>query len=110
MITNVDAMVQMTNFSYGAPGSWNDADMLQLCTYGEGATRHWNSTGYPGNLNGGGMTLREYEAHLGLWAIMATPLILSADLRTVGHRHPECLKLMRNPEVIAVNQDSAGLP
>lgn len=31
------------------------------------------------------------------------------DLRTVGQRHPECLKLMLNKEIIAVNQDSAAL-
>jgi hypothetical protein len=34
-ITNLDSVVQMTDFGYSAPGSWNDADMLQVCTYGE---------------------------------------------------------------------------
>ena len=84
--------------------------MLQLCTFGEGATRHWNSTGQPGNNHGIGMTLREYESHLALWAIIQSPLIQSADLRTVGERHPECLKLMLNQEIIQVNQDVAGFP
>ena len=39
---------------------------------------------------------------------MASPLIHSADLRTVGSRHPECLDLMLNEELLAVNQDPAG--
>ena len=30
IITDIDAMVQMTKLNYSAPGSWNDADMLQL--------------------------------------------------------------------------------
>eukprot|EP00040_Diaphanoeca_grandis_P029462 m.172584 g.172584 ORF g.172584 m.172584 type:complete len:478 (+) comp31695_c1_seq1:172-1605(+) len=108
MITNIDSMVQMTDLKYSLPGSWNDADMLQICTYGEGATRHWNSTGLPGNTHGTGMTLTEYESHISVWAIMASPLILSADLRTVAARHPDCLKLMLNPEIVAVNQDAGG--
>ena len=57
--------------------------MLQICTYGEGATRHYGSTGKPNNLHGQGMTLREYTSHLALWAVIGSPLILSADLRTV---------------------------
>ena len=101
MLTNVDAMVHMTNLSFSQPGSWNDADMLQMCTYGEGATRHF--AGY-------GMTLTEYESHYSVWAVLASPLIHAADLRTVGQRHPECLELMLNDEIIAVNQDPAGLP
>ena len=42
--------------------------------------------------------------------MLASPLILSADLRTIKAKHPECLELMLNPEIIAVNQDPAGLP
>lgn len=36
IITNIDSVVQMTDLSYSTAGSWNDADMLQMCTYGEG--------------------------------------------------------------------------
>ena len=100
IITDIDSMLQLTNLSYSGPGSWNDADMLQLCTYGEGGTPH--STG--------GMTLAEYRAHYSVWAILASPLIISADLRTIKEQHPECLALMLNREIVAVNQDPAGLP
>ena len=110
LITNIDSMVQMTQLGYSATGSWNDADMLQLCTFGEGATRHWNSTGLPGNTRGNGMTMREYTSHLAVWAVLGSPLIHSADLRTLKARHPECLELMLNPEILAVNQDKDAQP
>ena len=76
--------------------------MLQVCTFGEGATRHWRSTGKPNNMNGLGMTLTEYTSHLSVWAILGSPLIHSADLRTVAQRHPECLDLMLNEEILMV--------
>ena len=98
MITNIDAMVTMTTLADTVPGSFNDADMLQMCTFGEGATRH-----YPG-----GMQLHEYRAHLAVWSVFASPLIQSADIRTLSTRHPECLELMLNTEIIAVNQDVHG--
>ena len=43
IITDIDAMVQMTRLNYSAPTSWNDADMLQLCTFGQGRTEKGNS-------------------------------------------------------------------
>ena len=51
IIANVDAMVSATRLSDSAPGSWNDADMLQVCNYGKGRTP------------GGGMSLSEYRSH-----------------------------------------------
>lgn len=53
-------------------GSWNDADMLQLCTFGEGATRHWNSSGRPDDRHGQGLTMVEYVSHLSVWAVSCT--------------------------------------
>ena len=136
LITNIDSVVQMTQLGYSTKGAWNgihtplpvryaiytpcgsyregfttlDADMLQMCTFGEGATRHWNSTGLPGNTQGTGMTMREYTSHLAVWAVLGSPLIHSADLRTLKARHPECLELMLNPEILAVNQDEDAQP
>lgn len=31
LLTNIDAMVEMTRPSYSGPGTWADADMLQVC-------------------------------------------------------------------------------
>lgn len=76
----------------------NDADMMMVCAYGKG------------QVPGGGMTLSEYRAHYSTWAILASPLIHGADLRTVKTDHPECFKLITNPEIVKVNQDEAALP
>ena len=64
-------VLQATKLEYSAAGSWNDADMLQVCADGKGRT--------PGD----GMSLSEYRVHYTVWAILASPLILGTDLRTV---------------------------
>ena len=64
IVANIDAMVTATELSYSGASSWNDADMLQACNYGQGRT--------PGD----GMQLNEYRAHYAVWAVLASPLIL----------------------------------
>jgi len=71
---------------FAGPGHWNDPDMLEV-----------------GN---GGMNLDEYRTHVGLWAILAAPLIAGNDLSKMT---AETVSLLTNPEVIAVDQDSAGI-
>lgn len=71
---------------YARPGHWNDPDMLEV-----------------GN---GGMTDVEYRSHFSLWAIMAAPLLIGTDLRTIK---PDALKILLNKEVIAVDQDPLGV-
>lgn len=72
--------------AFAGPGHWNDPDMLEV-----------------GN---GGMTADEYRAHMGLWAMLAAPLIAGNDLRNMSE---ETLAILTNPEVIAVDQDPLGL-
>jgi alpha-galactosidase len=71
---------------YAKPGAWNDPDMLEV-----------------GN---GGMTPAEYRSHFSLWAIMAAPLLIGADLRKVN---TENFATLVNKDVIAVDQDSLGI-
>lgn len=71
---------------YAGPGHWNDPDMLEV-----------------GN---GGMTDVEYRSHFSLWSIMAAPLLIGTDLRTIK---PEALEILLNREVIAVDQDPLGV-
>ncbi|MFD1297801.1 glycoside hydrolase family 27 protein [Lysobacter gummosus] len=71
---------------YAGPGHWNDPDMLEV-----------------GN---GGMTDTEYRSHFSLWAIMAAPLLIGTDLRTIK---PEPLKILLNKDVIAIDQDPLGV-
>eukprot|EP00039_Didymoeca_costata_P021231 m.343847 g.343847 ORF g.343847 m.343847 type:complete len:477 (+) comp23440_c0_seq1:178-1608(+) len=104
-LTNVDAMQEMTKPEYGGPGSWSDGDMLHVCNYGEGN---------PDAGSGGddsGMTLIEYQSSLSIWAILASPIIISADLRSLPTRHPDCFKmLLESDEVLVISQDARGLP
>jgi alpha-galactosidase len=72
--------------SAAGPGSWNDPDMLEI-----------------GN---GGMSATEYRSHMSMWAIMAAPLIAGNDLRSMTQ---ETHDILTNPEVIAVDQDPAGV-
>lgn len=71
---------------YAGPGHWNDPDMLEV-----------------GN---GGMNLQEYRTHMALWAILAAPLLAGNDLSAMT---PETVALLTNREVIAVDQDKAGI-
>jgi alpha-galactosidase len=70
---------------FAGPGHWNDMDMLEV---------------------GNGMTEDEDRAHLSIWAMMASPLILGADLRTMSE---STRRILTNPGVIAVSQDKLGV-
>jgi len=71
---------------YAGPGHWNDPDMLEI-----------------GN---GGMTDDEYRTHMTLWCILAAPLFAGNDLTKMSQT---TLELLTNPEVIAIDQDAAGI-
>ena len=68
------------------PGGWNDPDMLEV-----------------GN---GGMWTEEYVAHFSLWALMKAPLLIGCDLTTASE---ETLNILKNTEIIAINQDPLGV-
>jgi alpha-galactosidase len=70
---------------YAGPGHWNDPDMLEV---------------------GNGMTVNEDRAHFSLWSILAAPLIAGNDLRKMSK---ETNAILTNKEVIAINQDKAGM-
>ncbi|CDS36322.1 Alpha N acetylgalactosaminidase [Echinococcus multilocularis] len=69
------------------PGHWNDLDML---------------TG--GNF---GLSWDETRVQMGVWAMHASPLIISLDLATV---RPEVKEILQAPLVIRVSQDKLGKP
>jgi alpha-galactosidase len=70
---------------YAGPGHWNDPDMLEV-----------------GN---GGMTDTEYRSHFSLWAMMAAPLLIGADLRRAT---PRTMEILGNRDLITVDQDRLG--
>ena len=72
--------------SYAGPGHWNDPDMLEV-----------------GN---GGMTETEYRSHFSMWCLLAAPLMAGNDLE---HMSDATKAILMNKELIAVDQDPAGI-
>jgi alpha-galactosidase len=100
VLKNLDAVTTLTNLSYAEPGFWQDADLLHSCEFGKG------------KVSGDGMTVAEYTANYATWAILASQMILSSDLRTIDSsptgQYADCLRMLTNKEILAVNQDIAG--
>ncbi len=70
---------------YCSPGHVNDLDMMQI---------------------GNGMSLAEEQTHFTMWCMMSTPLMIGCDLTKISDG---VLKILKNKELIAVNQDKACL-
>jgi hypothetical protein len=79
----LDLSTYLSGFS--SPGHYNDMDMLEV---------------------GHGLPQTEDESHFALWCIMSSPLVLGNDLTKMSSA---TLNLLKNPEAIAVNQDTSGL-
>ncbi|XP_078378504.1 alpha-N-acetylgalactosaminidase-like [Oculina patagonica] len=67
------------------PGNWNDPDMLIIGDFS--------------------LSFEQSKAQFAIWSIMASPLIMSTDLRKIS---PWAKTILQNSEVIAVNQDKLG--
>jgi alpha-galactosidase len=94
------AMVSSIGFNmnkwrpYVRPGHWNDPDMLVIGAVGWGKPQ-------PSRL-----TPNEQYAHMSLWSLLAAPLLLGCDFAQT--RDAFTLSLLKNREVLAVNQDPKG--
>lgn len=71
---------------YAKPGAWNDPDQLVIGNFG--------------------LSYEQSRVQMALWAIMASPLIMSNDLRAVPKWAKE---LLQNKHLIAINQDPLGI-
>jgi alpha-N-acetylgalactosaminidase len=74
---------------YAGPGHWHDMDMILV------GDNHYNFT----------MNEDQSRTQMTIWSIMASPLIMSNDLRTIEDRYRD---ILLNPEVIAIDQDPLG--
>lgn len=83
---------------YAGPGGWNDPDLLMVGLYGKG-----KSSSVGGRFKGCNAT--EYRTHFALWAMLAAPLIVNLDVRSMDK---ETADILLNKEIIAINQDSLG--
>jgi alpha-galactosidase len=71
---------------YAGPGHWNDPDMLEI-----------------GN---GKLDQDEWRTQMTLWCVLAAPLFAGNDLTQIKSK---ALEVLTNPEVIATDQDPAGI-
>ena len=53
------------------------------------------------------MKQNEYQAQFALWALMASQIIISSDLRTLPADQPDCFKMLLNREILHVHQVTA---
>ena len=71
--------------AFAGEGHYNDMDMLEI---------------------GHGLKPEEEEVHFGMWCMMSSPLLIGCDMTAI----PEfSLQLLKNKELIALNQDRLGL-
>lgn len=54
------------------------------------------------------MQQHEYTAQFAAWSVLASTMIISADLRGLQHTQPACLELLTNAEILDVSQDIAA--
>jgi alpha-N-acetylgalactosaminidase len=53
-----------------------------------------------------GLSYEQSKTQMALWAILAAPLLMSVDLRTI---RPEYKAILQNRKIIAVDQDPLGI-
>ncbi|MFW5872723.1 MAG: glycoside hydrolase family 27 protein, partial [bacterium] len=81
---------------YQSVGHWNDPDMLTVGVVGWGKSLHDTK-----------LTPNEQYTHISLWALFSAPMILGCDLSQLDDF---TLGLLKNNEVISINQDPKGRP
>ncbi|CAH1268336.1 NAGA [Branchiostoma lanceolatum] len=92
-----------------APGQWNDPDMVGGGG-GDGRdcmdllTKMFSFISLiVGDYS---LSYEESKAQMAMWAILAAPLFMSNDLRSIS---PEARTILMNKEVIRISQDSLGM-
>ncbi|KAG6902157.1 hypothetical protein C0995_003631 [Termitomyces sp. Mi166 len=86
--------------------------LFSLCEWGRSYDRNnrgcgraaWDSRGdlYIASGNGD-LTFEEAKSHFTAWALMKSPLLISTDLSVATN---QTLQILKNTEIIAINQDS----
>jgi alpha-galactosidase len=81
---------------FGGPGHWNDPDMLVVGKLGWGPQIHDTR-----------LTKNEQMTHISLWSLVASPLLIGADMSQLDQF---TTALLGNDEVLGVSQDVLGKP
>jgi alpha-N-acetylgalactosaminidase len=57
-------------------------------------------------IGGYGLSFNQEKLHMGMWAMMASPLFMSVDLETI---RPASKGLLLNKILLSINQDPLGI-
>jgi alpha-galactosidase len=98
-----------TDTDVGFPGHVEFADVLRNMDADAAVPQaagpgHWNDPDYLGPDQG--LSAAQFRTQLSMWAVPAAPLMVSDDLTRIS---AASLEAIRNSEVIAVDQDPAGV-
>ena len=98
-----------TDTDVGLPGNVPFADVLRNMDADAAAPQaagpgHWNDPDYLGP--GQGMSAAQFRSQFSMWAMLAAPLMISDDLTKISSAS---LQAVQNSEVIAIDQDAAGI-
>ena len=83
-----DTMKGVMELEMAGPNQWTQPDQLIV--------------GHPFSLTGD-----QEQLHMGLWAMMASPLFMSADIRNIGRTSRSVLQ---NKLLLSIDQDPLGVP
>jgi alpha-galactosidase len=78
-----------------------DADATSPMAAGPG---HWNDPDYLGPDQG--MTAAQFQTQFSMWAMLAAPLMISDDMRSMS---AASLATVSNKQVVAIDQDPGGV-
>ena len=79
--------IHVNSKNLSGPGHWSDMDMMEV--------------GNPG------MTVTEQASHFAIWAMFKSTLMISTSIPAANS---DTVTILQNRDLIAINQDEAGLP
>jgi alpha-galactosidase len=79
--------IHVNSKNLSGPGHWSDMDMMEV--------------GNPG------MTVTEQASHFAVWAMFKSTLMISTSIPAANS---DTVTILQNRDLIAINQDEAGLP
>ncbi len=91
ILTSLDVAANLERFA--GPGGWNDPDMLVV------------GLKNAGNVRGGGCNETEYRTQMSMWCMLASPLMIGCDIRTMDDT---TRNILMNKDIIDIDQDALG--
>ena len=94
LLSQLDSQADWTLPELAGPGAFNDMDMQEICH------PEWT-------MPDGRPDIEGWKSQFALWALLASPIILGNDIRSMSQ---ECVEIVSNEEILSVSQDEAVKP